>query len=316
MALSTIKITDTMEWAKKFSFGRNSGLGNSLQPALANANMVMQTVLGPPFGWWWNNEDLLFTCDANLKTAPLTNVVVAASIATISAVNTFFAGQEVIFGTVTGTASAFLSGKIFEIISATGASFTIAVSVTTYGTAANTGTITAATNQDYIVAAPEFSHIDYAAIQDINQTPAKWYELKEQDHLSLDSIRKRPEFINPQSQDASGNMTFRLMSPPDKAYPVVINAMKAAPVLTSLNSTWAPIPDFMQYIVNWGFLSLTWAFADDPRFGMANQKFTAGLLARATGLSEQERNIFLNNWDQMTGMAGANAQQGRVARAT
>ena len=49
MALSSVTISDTIEWAKKLSFNRNSAIGNNIEPALTSANMVMQTVLGPPF---------------------------------------------------------------------------------------------------------------------------------------------------------------------------------------------------------------------------------------------------------------------------
>jgi hypothetical protein len=74
------------------------------------------------------------------------------------------------------------------------------------------------------------------------------------------------------------------------------------------------MPDFMQYIYSWGFLALIWMFADDNRFQIANQKFTAGLLARAEGLTEAERNIFLNNWSELTGSQQQKIQQGNQAR--
>jgi len=36
-------------------------------------------------------------------------------------------------------------------------------------------------------------------------------------------------------------------------------------------------------------MSLMWFFADDPRAAYAGQKFTAGLLGRAEGLTEEDR---------------------------
>jgi hypothetical protein len=70
----------------------------------------------------------------------------------------------------------------------------------------------------------------------------------------------------------------------------------------------------MQSIYTWGFLALIWAFADDARFQIANQKFTSGLLARAEGITDEERNIFLNNWNDLTGHQNAERQQGMAAR--
>src|SRR5207253_1174341 len=106
------------------------------------------------------------------------------------------------------------------------------------------------------------------------------------------------------------NMTFRLMPAPNLAYPVQIHVQKAPPLLTSVNSTWAPIPDYMQYVYNWGMLALIWMFADDARTQYANQKFQAALLGRAEGLTEMQRNIFLNNWHALTGLDQMKTQQG------
>jgi hypothetical protein len=311
MALSTVKISDTAEWAARMSFGRRSAIGNSLEPALSNANIVLQTILGPPFSWWWNNDDLVFTCNPTLATATVTNIAIAANVLTITAANTFSAGQEVLMGTL--ATATFLNGQILEILTATGSSFTAAFTHANYS-AADSGTVTAATTQDYTVAAPNFSHIDWAAVQDPSVTPAQWYQMKVEDVLSLNSKTGRPQSINPQGQDSSGNVTFRVMPSPDKAYPVALNIMKAAPQKTSVEDTWAPLPDFMQYIYNWGFLALTWAFSDDSRVGFANQKFTSGLLSRAEGLDEQSRNIFLSTWNGLTNQQQMVTQQGMQAR--
>lgn len=312
MALSTIKISDTMEWTKRLTFGRNSGLGNALEPALSNANIVLQTILGPPFSWWWNNEDLVFTCSPTLATAAITNIAITSNVLTITAANTFSVGQEIIPSAI--NVATFLNGKILQVLTANATTITANFVHIDYVSAANTGTLTAATTQDYTVASPEFSHIDYASVQDISKTPAKWMPLNVRNTLSLGTETGRPADINPQSQDTAGNMTFRMLPAPDKAYPVLINIMKVAPQKTSLNDTWAPLPDFMQYIFSYGFLALTYMFTDDSRVGFANAKFTAGLLARADGLTEEERNIFLANWDALTGQAAH--QQGMQARAT
>lgn len=312
MALSTVKIADTIEWARKFAFNRNPVIGNNLEPALTNANMVMQTILGPPFSWWWNNEEVVFTCNPVAKTATITNIVIAAGIATITCVNTFAQG-DLIIPSVVGTTTA-LNGQILEVETASGTQITAKTTLANVTTHADTGTLTAMTTQDYTVAVPEFSHIEHASVFDINTTPGTWVELKVEDNLALDSSKDRPSFINPHVEDGNGNMTWRVMPSPDKAYPISIHVQKAAPSLTSINQTWSPIPDFMQYVYNWGFLALLWFFSDDVRAGFANQKFVAGILARADGLNSEERNIFLNNWNQLTGGQLMHEQQGMQAR--
>jgi hypothetical protein len=132
-------------------------------------------------------------------------------------------------------------------------------------------------------------------------------------NLSLESSKNRPQFIGPHVEDANGNVTFRMASAPDKAYPVSLHIQLAAPQITSINQTWAPLPDFMEYIYEWGFMALMWQFADDPRSADANNKFKAGILARAEGLTEEERNIFLNNWEALY-MNPQTKQMGTQAR--
>src|ERR1700735_2746896 len=53
-AAITIKLKQTVEWAKRFIGNRASVIGNSLEPAVTNANLILQTILGPPFKWRWN----------------------------------------------------------------------------------------------------------------------------------------------------------------------------------------------------------------------------------------------------------------------
>jgi hypothetical protein len=312
MALSTITIAQTMEWAKKFSFNRLSAVGNGLEPALTSANMVMQTILGPPFSWWWNNEELAFTCSTTPNVATITNIAVAAGIATITCANTFAVGNMLIPSGV--TTATWLNGQLLVVLTASATQITAQVNQTTYATHADIGTLTAATTQDYTIPASTFSHVEHASVLDISKTPAKWVELKIQNELALDSTQARPMFVGPHVEDGNGNVTFRVMPAPSANFPVSIHVQLAAPQITSINSTWGPMPDFMQYIYSWGFLALIWAFADDPRFQIANQKFTAGLLARAEGITEEERDIFLNNWNATTGMGPAKGQQGAQAR--
>jgi hypothetical protein len=153
-------------------------------------------------------------------------------------------------------------------------------------------------------------------VLDITKTPNNWIELKVQNDLALDSRNARPTFVGPHVEDGNGNVTFRVMPSPNAAYPVSVHVQLAAPLITSVNQTWSPMPDFMKYIYSWGFMALVWAFADDARFQIANSKFTAGLLARAEGISEEERNIFLNGWNETTGQGPAKGQQGMQARQT
>ena len=313
MALSTVRILDTIEWSKRFNFMRPSSINNFLEPAKSSANLVIQTILGPPFSWWWNNEEVTFTCNPTAVSTAVTNVLISGGILTLTTTsNAAVQSLQLLAGFA---AVPQLNGISINILTNTGTTIT---ATTTLGnvvsTAVTASTMTAATTQDYQLAVPEFSHIEHASVLDINAKPPKWIEMKVQNTLALESQQARPDFVGPHFEDANGNVTFRVMPAPNAAYPVSIHMQKAAALVTSLNQTWAPLPDFMQYIYSWGFLSLMWSFADDPRAQWASQKFVAHLLGRADGLTETERNIFLNNWSDLTMTQQQQRSQGVQAR--
>jgi hypothetical protein len=316
MAISTVKITDTIEFCKRLSFNRSPVIGNSLEPAITAANIVMQTILGPPFTWFWNTTEIGFTTSPTPQTSAITNVTISAGELTVVGNNSFSFGSPIFLSGITTVTQ--LNGLLVIPDTVTPTGFTAPVTLADVSSTPVTGTATNTTTQDYTLPVPEFSHIEHASVLDINQTPApgRWTELTVKENLSLETKADRPRWLNPHMEDGAGNMTFRVLPPPDKAYPVSIHIQNSAPRITSVNQTWAPLPDYMQYIYTWGFLTLIWSFSDDARAPVANQKFIAGLLGRAEGLSEEDRNVFLNNWNSLTGLEQMKTQQGVQARAT
>jgi len=330
MAVSTRKIGDSINWAKRLTFNHNPVIGNSLEPALTSANIVIQTILGPPFDWWWNVQELTFTCSPTPGSATSSAVSISGGILTVTAANSFGVGAVVTgsgFATLTG-----LNGLYITILSVVGTfpnytAFTAQVSLPN-GTD-TVGAFTNTTTQDYVVAPPSgynaaggattgwFSHIEHASVYDIsNVVNPNWMELQVKHHLSKNSSLGRPTFLGPDSEDALGNVTFRVMPSPNKAYPVNMHVMLTPPLITSINQTWAPLPDYLENVYDLGFLGWLLAFNDDPRAPMYNSQFKAALLARQDGVSEDERNIFLNQWDLLTNDQVMRKQQGIQARQT
>jgi len=312
MSISTVRVADTIEFCKRLSFDRNPVIGNSLEPALTAANIVMQTLLSPPLNWFWNNQEIGFTTSPTPQTSAITNITILSGLLTVVGTNSFAFGSPIIFSGVTTVTQ--LNGLLVIPITVSSTGFTANVTLADVASTPVTGTATNATTQDYALPVPNFSHIEHASVYDISQTPPRWTQLKLQDSLALETKSDRPFYLNDHTEDGNGNMTFRVLPPPDLAYPISIHIQKTAPRVTSANQTWAPIPDFMQYIYTWGFLALIWHFSDDARAPVANQKFLAGVLGRAEGLTEEDRNIFLNAWYNLTGMDQAKSQQGMQAR--
>lgn len=306
-------LTSTMAWAQSFNFNRNlASAGN--EPAVTSANLVKQTLLGPPFSWPWNRDVIEFSCSLVL---------------TLTAAANASGGNTVYTGTITGGSASDFLGATFTVAgfttSANNGSFVCVSSTTTTLTLANTagvsethaGTATV-TPQDYVKAVSNFGWIENASVQDTSGSINKWQDLQVELDIPLDSNKSLPQNISAQLEDGAGNITFRLQPPPDAAYPVSITIQKAAVDFAATSDTWTPIPNRYAYIYNWGFLALMFLYADDPRAQMANQKFMAGILGASQGLNETQINIFLNNWQAVQGMMIANqgkAAQGIQARA-
>ncbi len=309
MANSSFTLLNTMEWAKRLNFGRRSAIGNFLEPALTGANLIMQTVLGPPFEWYWNRVVTGLICTPGQQDYKIVNWQASTAYAKgILCVDSNGNCQQV---TTAGTSGSGLPSW----------------NVTTGGTTTdngvtwtNLGPILGATSVAQPISVSStytMGFVEHASVLDITSTPNKWVQITNMMDLARDSAQGRPRFVSAQADDGNGNITFRVMPVPDKAYPVTITLQQKPLIFTSVNQTWTPIPDEYQRIYTWGFLSLMWAFADDPRFTQANQKFVAQLLATAEGLDETKKNIFLQGWQAITGQPVENAarmQQGGQAR--
>jgi hypothetical protein len=180
-------------------------------------------------------------------------------------------------------------------------------------------TLTAGT-QDYAIALGTFGFLEKAwvtwasgaSVQEIEQIV---------DVLSVETVQDQPTGrIAAQLDDNAGNITFRVSPVPDAAqtYSLQLAFMKKATLFAALSDTWAPIPDEMSYIYNFGFLGLLLAFKKDPRAQVYDARFTAHLLGAQSGLTEMQKNIFLGKWLSTTlevQAASARTQMGVQGRA-
>jgi hypothetical protein len=236
MASSSIILSRSSEFCRRFVYNRQLSIGDFNEPFMTAANIVYQTILSPPFVWRWNRQ------------------------------------------------------------------------VITFNTAAGT--------QDYLQAC-NFGYIENASVQDSSVTPSSWIEMTPKIDLALNTAQSRPEFISGQLDDGNGNITFRLMPTPDKVYPVSVTLQQKAPLLTSLNQTWAPIPDEFSFIFQTGVLSWMYTFADDSRAAGTRQQFVSHLLGASEGLTATQVNIFLSNFQNLSlaqPEKGIQMQQGNQAR--
>ena len=162
---------------------------------------------------------------------------------------------------------------------------------------------------DYKVSLPKFGWIEKAVgyeVADGNRA----FELQVGLLSGGESLQNEPTRIAAQYDDGNGNITFRLFPAPDKAYNIVIEWQQAAPQFSSLTQTWAPIPDYLSFVYNTGFDAMSFQYMSDPRFQGTMQLFYTELSNVAEGLTESQKNIWLQDRLNSIRETGK-AQQGR-----
>jgi hypothetical protein len=209
---TTLVLRNTMNFAAPFLKNQPMEVSN-MEPAVMVGNIVLGAMLGPPFRWRQNRQEISFA--------------------------------------VTGAAT------------------------------------------DYLRGVANFGFIELAWLVDGggNQHP-----LSGALGLTVNPDVGRPEKVAAQFDDNAGNITFRFDKLPEQNYTCYVDFQGAAPLLTSPASGWGPVPDYFNYIFNFGFLAVMSLLVNDARFPIFEKYFIGRLLGAQSGLSEQERNIFLANW--------------------
>jgi hypothetical protein len=168
--------------------------------------------------------------------------------------------------------------------------------------------------QDYVISATRFAFLEKAWLTNTNTGEVK--ELPIVSSLAAESAVMRPQSIAVQAQDDDG-MTLRINSLPDRAYLLNGFYQQTPTQVTSVASSWGPIPDNLSYIYDWGFLGMLAMITKDVRQAVFQQKFVSHLLGAQDGLTATQRNIFIGEWLALMGEVGRNqlgTQQGVQAR--
>ena len=156
---------------------------------------------------------------------------------------------------------------------------------------------TALNTSSYVVNLPQFGFIEKASVVDGSGSTFEIPNITTK--ILTDKSVDRPTTICPALDDNNGNITFQFLPGlQDQVYIDNLLYQKKPVLFTNLTTAWT-IPDEYGYVYDWGFLALFLLFANtgDNRAFAANQKFVANLLALQEGLTEQQKAIFLGEWD-------------------
>jgi hypothetical protein len=169
-------------------------------------------------------------------------------------------------------------------------------------------------SQDFEVDIPDFGFLEQAWL--FNPANEKVKEFTVVKSLSAESAIARPQSVAAQFQEP-GTVGFLLNTLPDQDYTMGGYYQRAPNQMSSLAATWAPIPDNLAYIYDWGFLAMLSMITKDVRTPFFMQKFVSHLLGAQDGLTALQRNIFIGDWLTILTQperANINVQTGNQAR--
>jgi len=178
--------------------------------------------------------------------------------------------------------------------------------------------------QDYTIGLTDFAFLEKVSLTDSNGTVFIVQDVYNTAALAVADTstnqRARPNSACVVSGTYGTSIKVRFIAVPDKAYVINLTYQKLVVPMTTLTGstgTWL-IPDQYQDIYNNLFVGEAMAIVDDPRSVQYRQRGISELLAKAEGLTEMQKNLFLEQYWMRSGradMVGAlRAQQGNAAR--
>jgi hypothetical protein len=311
---TTLTVQNTINYAQAYNQWRSLNIGTANEPAITIANLLLQTIISPPFSWNWNRSSVSFlttigqqdyvTLAATFGFIEKASWVPACSITTALAT-----GTTAVYTSATPLGPAFVIGALVTIVGCTSNFFNL-VQVPILSVTSNTFTVALV----HAAFGPETETTAVATNGSKTEISQVLNVLGDGNELGA------PSNIAPQIDDNAGNITFRLLPLPSQVYQITVIFQKRIPsLITTLSNTWAPIPDHYSVLYDWGFTAMMLAYSGNPMWQQFNSKFVAALLGMAEGLSEDQKNIFQTAWlASITeqSLMGMKAQQGTAGRGT
>jgi hypothetical protein len=270
------------------------------EPALTIGDYVRQFILGPPFAWRWNRGITAFNAVTGVSDYALTQWTPSTPVSVGWIIIDTNGDQQQV--TTAGT-----TGMVQPAWSMTSGTPTTDNNVTwTNGNVVGTGTFQSIANFGWLEKG--------VAIESDTQIS---HELGVLLNLGLETVQNQPFKISPILDNSSGVYTFRMISPPEKAYLVTLTYQLAAPSFSSLSGLWSPIPDYMSYVYNQGMVAKMYEYLNYEGYLPEQQLFLRQVIAVNAGLTESQVNIFLGD-KIITAREGqealGNSQSGRQSR--
>ncbi len=163
----------------------------------------------------------------------------------------------------------------------------------------NNATSTVAGTQNYVLAIQDFGFLEKVTLTDPSGCVWIVPDVYNTSCLGLGDAstnkQGRPNSCCVQAVTYGTGFTLRFLAVPDKVYLITLDYQKLVVPLTSLTGAGGTlvVPDQYLDITNNLFLGEALASVDDPRANQYRQRGVATLLAKAEGLDEMQKNLFL-----------------------
>lgn len=168
---------------------------------------------------------------------------------------------------------------------------------------------------DYTLSIPNYGYLEKVALFLSSNNPPT-FELEVFPVLATDSKQNRPAKVSAVIDDGAGNITFRLLPPPDNAYSGTITYQKSPTILTGLSQVWT-IPDKYQHIYETALAAHLQGMYNLQAYFSGMEIFFRMLVGAAEGMTESEKAIFLEDSLrdlQARSTASLSPQYGKQAR--
>jgi hypothetical protein len=191
-----------------------------------------------------------------------------------------------------------------------------------FNRAVDTSITTVIGTQDYTVAISDFGFLEKCTLTDAQGNIFEVTDILNTQPLGKSADKQRPDAISVLMQTEAlsppgTTYTFRFMGVPDAVYTGTQTYQKLPVIFTALSDAWAPIPDQFSDIFNNLFLGYAMDSCQDPRAAQYIARGGAALLAKAEGLSEMDKAIFMQSFLNLDAAQIVNqlqAQQGVQSR--
>lgn len=180
----------------------------------------------------------------------------------------------------------------------------------------DSSTSTVIGTQDYIIGLTDFNFLEKLSLTDISGNIFEVTDVLNTNSLSKATKRQRPTGVSVISINYGTNVKIRFVGVPDAVYVINLTYQKLVIPITTLTQNWS-IPDHFSDIYNNLFLAEAFQDVDDARAFQYRQRGVAVLLAKAEGLTEMQKNIFMEQFlatDSQTASNGMRTQQYNQAR--